>query len=470
MKILFIYPNIEGYGRIPLAVAILSACLKQHRHQVELFDLTFKVSRNLDNTMRERIGIAKPVDAEQYWGDSRGVNYMAEFKQVLKDFNPDMVCITLIQNNYWAGCDLLKEARRISRAYIIAGGTFASVMPQVLLKDKLVDAVVVGEGEEALIELVNAVRDKLPITDIQNIAYLKDDEVLTNPIRRYVDLNKLPFQDLSIFDQRHFAKPFNGQMVRAGYFELTRGCPYSCTYCANYFLNKTLYEHEKQHIRFKNVERCVEEIAFLTQKYQFDFVFFADENLLVLPFEELQKLAALWKKYINLPFYVTTRVEAATEEKIKLLKEMGCATVAFGIECGNEKFRREVLERFNTNEQIIQAFKLCRKYGIRTTANNMFGFPYEAKEHIFDTIRLNIAAKPDSFSLSIFAPYVGTKLYQICRQEGYLKEEIPLRISMIDESILDMPQISKETIQSLYFDFVKYFNGELKLPEFEKKS
>ena len=267
-----------------------------------------------------------------------------------------------------------------------------------------------------------------------------------------------------MFDERHFFKPFDGKMWRSGYIELTRGCPFSCTYCVNSFLNDVLYCKEKKHIRFKNINRSIAEIKMLNERYKFEFIFFTDENILTLPFDSLKKYAELWQREIKLPFYMTTRVETMTDDKAKLLRDMGCATVAFGIECGNENFRRKVLKRFNTNKQIIKAFSLCRKHGIRTTANNMFGFPYETEELVCDTIRLNREIKADSFSLSIFAPYMGTSLHETCVKEGYIKEGVPPRISIIDESVLDMPQLKRERILELYKNFVKYISGEMKIP------
>jgi len=463
MKVLLIYPNCEGYSRIPIGVAILSSCLKQRGHEVALFDITFMASTNLDHERRERIGTAKKVDTGSHWGNLEQIDIPQALTKKVAVFKPGLIGITLIQNNYWASRDLLSVIRRVSDAHIVAGGTFASVAPEVLLRDRLVDSVIIGEGEEALTELAVALENRSGIDRIDNLVYLNNGEMVRNPIRKYVDLNSVPFQDLSLFDDRHFAKPFDGQMVRAGYFELTRGCPYSCTYCANFFLNENLYKHEKRHIRFKDVEYCIEEIATLSERYHFNFIFFADENLLVLPHNEMVKFASLWKRHVRLPFFVTSRVELATDEKIKLLKEMGCATVAYGIECGNEIFRREMLHRYNTNEQIIKAFELCRKYNIRTTANNMFGFPYETEEQMYETIRLNMAAKPDSFSLCIFAPYLGTQLHEICFREGYIQEKIPPKISMIEESILDMPHLNKNKILEVYSNFMKYYNGELEL-------
>ena len=464
MKVLLIYPNCEGYGRIPLGLSILSACLKKHGHEVRLFDLTFIVSKNVDNEMREKIGTAKKTDTLKYWGKPPKTDIEKAILKEIEEFKPQLIGISIIQNNYWVSVDLLKVIKKVCNTHVVAGGTFASVAPGILLNTKLVDSVIVGEGEEAIVELAAALESNKEIDLIRNITFLRNGRLHYNPVRSYVNLNKIPFQDLSLFDERHFLKPFDGNMRRAGYFELTRGCPFSCAYCANYFLNRKLYCHERVHVRFKDINRSIEEISSLKDKYKFEFIFFADENMIVLPYTHLKKYAQLWNKYVRLPFYITTRAEMVTEDKIKVLKDMNCATVAFGIECGNENFRRKTLKRFNTNEQIIKAFRLCSTYNIRTTANNMFGFPYETEALIFDTIKLNMTAKPDSFSISIFAPYLGTELHKICVKEGYITEGIPRKISIIDESILRMPYLPKERIKYLYSNFVKYVSGKNKIP------
>ena len=464
MKILLIYPNSEGYGRIPLGLSILSSCLKDKGHEVELFDLTFLVSSNKDNEMREKIGIAKKIDTSVHWGSIGNIDVKKLLIEKVEAFKPGLIGISVIQNNYWNSIDLLKEIRQNFDIPIVAGGTFATIYPQSLFLTGLVDVIVRGEGEGAIVELADAFESGNEIKGIDNCVFFEEGNVRANPVRAYADLNTIPFQDISIFDQRHLMKPFDGKMVRAGYFELSRGCPFSCTYCANFYLNEVLYASEKCHIRFKNAARCVNEIEALNKEYQYNFIFFADENMLSLNLKELKKLARLWKDKVKLPFYITTRVEMSSEDKIEVLKDMGCATIAFGIESGNEKFRKKVLKRANTNDQIIRAFKLCKKYGIRTTANNIFGFPYETESDIFDTIKLNMESAPDSFSNSIFAPYIGTELYDVCLREGYVNPGIPSRISMIDDSILTMPQISRERILELYMNFIKYLSGELSIP------
>ena len=84
---------------------------------------------------------------------------------------------------------------------------------------------------------------------------------------------------------------------------------------------------------------------------------------------------------------------------------------------------------------------------------------------MLDTIRLNIEASPDSFSNSIFAPYMGTELYNVCLEEGFIEPGIPRKITMIDDTILKMPQLSREKILEVHMNFMKYISGELSIPE-----
>ena len=217
------------------------------------------------------------------------------------------------------------------------------------------------------------------------------------------------------------------------------------------YLNNKLYKGEKCHIRSKRPERLVDEVHTLANTHNLEFILFGDENFLITPKVILRQLADFWIKGVGLPFFCSARAEFVNEEKIRILKDMGCHTLAIGIECGNEEYRKKFLKRHMSNKKIKDAFDLCKKYGIRTTANNMIGLPYETEEIVKKTIDLNIEIQPDSCSNSIFAPYIGTELHRICVKEKFIEDGIPEEISM-RKSILHMPPpyLSNERINELY--------------------
>ena len=108
---------------------------------------------------------------------------------------------------------------------------------------------------------------------------------------------------------------------------------------------------------------------------------------------------------------------------MRLLKESGCFQVQIGVESGNDYIRRDILNRAVSREQIIKCFELCKRYGITTYAYNMLGMPFEDKDKIIDTIKLNAEISPAKMHTSIYYPYPKTKLYDICKNSGFITDK-----------------------------------------------
>jgi anaerobic magnesium-protoporphyrin IX monomethyl ester cyclase len=200
-------------------------------------------------------------------------------------------------------------------------------------------------------------------------------------------------------------------------YELSRGCPFNCTYCVNGVL-KQKYRGLGSYHRVKPVERSIAELKLLVGRYGFDFIRFWDESFTALRTDYLERYAKAYLEQIGLPFLIYARAESVSEDKVRILKDMGCRTFAMGIESGNPRIRREVMNRHMSDQTIIRAFHLVAKYGIRTSAYNIIGLPREDRAAIFDTIELNRAAQPSSFSVTLLEPYKGTPIRQLCEEDG----------------------------------------------------
>lgn len=136
-----------------------------------------------------------------------------------------------------------------------------------------------------------------------------------------------------------------------------------------------------------------------------------------VPLTDLAVFAQAYKQQIGLPFFIYARAESISEEKVRILKDMCCRTFAMGIESGNPRIRREVMNRHMSNQTIVKAFHLVAQYGIRTSAYNIIGLPRGDRVAIFDTIELNRAAAPTSFSVTMLEPYKGTPIRQLCEEQ-----------------------------------------------------
>lgn len=439
MKVAFLNPSRSGQGNIPLNIPLLIAVTRAAGHETRLFDLgdyacfdqesqayaqMFFKEASLDEARvaAERAaffgaaGLPTPGPAQLKQSD-----YAADFRRFLEEFRPQVVAFSSMTIDYAFACDFLAPLKAELGFTVVAGGIHAILLPQEAIEPAAVDYLCVGEGENALPQLLAALEAGASPTGVEGIWGKGRGQVqgqeFRNPPARLTDLAGLPAPDFSLYDPIHFFRPFDGSRYKMLNYELSRGCPFNCTYCVNGVL-KAQYKGLGPYHRVKPVEKSMAELEELVALYGFDFIRFWDESFTALRTDYLERYAAAYVERIGLPFLIYARAESVSEDKVKILKDMGCRTFAMGIESGNPLIRREVMNRHMSDQTIVKAFHLVAKYGIRTSAYNIIGLPREDRAAIFDTIRLNRAAAPSSFSVTLLEPYKGTPIRQLCEDEG----------------------------------------------------
>ena len=142
---------------------------------------------------------------------------------------------------------------------------------------------------------------------------------------------------------------------------------------------------------------------------------------------------------------------------------MNCDQVNIGVEAGGEQYRKDVLNRPNmSDEMIVNALELLRKYGIKTSTYNMIGLPWQDRNDVFNTIRLLRKANPDYIKVSIFVPYESTPLVERLRKEGYILEDQILGEGAT--ATVKVPcDMTLEEIQGLYRTFILYCRAPIEL-------
>ena len=199
------------------------------------------------------------------------------------------------------------------------------------------------------------------------------------------------------------------------------------------------------------MESSIREIESVVNEYDnIKYIFFEDEVL--GPSNKWRKeFCAKYKERINLKFMCCLRVELASEDLMKTLKDAGCHKILFGVESGNEYIRKEVMNRKMTDDNIIKAFDLCHKHGIQTVAVNIIGVPGESKEMIWDTIKLNRRLRPTVSGVNVFYPYKGTKLGDKCFAKGIVDEKKYETFSNERrETVLRFPDVHKKMLHNIY--------------------
>ena len=462
MKILFVWPNKDQFGFKPLGISLLSALCKEKKHETRLFDTTFIDMGYEDNTHnKEKICIYKPIDFSDYSIEKMRVSLKQEFITTLTNYHPDIVSYSALTDEYQIALQMSRITKEFDPAIInIVGSKYATICPENVINEPSVDFVCVGEGVEAFPELIKNIDKGEPTNKIRNIWTKEKGTIIRNPVRPLLqNLDILPYVDWDIFDDRQFLKPFDGKIYRGGDWMSNWGCPNKCSYCINDYLHG-LYGL-KGYLRAYSVDRAIDELCFLKKKYSLEFLKFHDEDFLLRNINYLTHFAERYENEVGLPFVIETSPMSTNEEKVKILKKMGCASVSLGVECGNAEYRKTVLNRRDKITEIFSAYSLFNKYHIRNSSFNLMGLPYETRELIFDTIELNRNANVMVPNVGFFFPFEGTKLRELCINEKFYDPNSP-HIYAHGVPALTLPGISREELVGLHKTFVLY----CKLPRF----
>jgi len=343
----------------------------------------------------------------------------AEFSARLRQDSPDMVAFSAMTNGFHYAKEMAGWVKEFSGdVTVLCGGIHATLDPEDVISVGAIDYVCRGEGEEPMVELCDALDKGKSPNYIANI-WLRDDErVIRNKVRStYQDLDRFPHPDRDIFDFDNLLTTKESFATFLG----GRGCPFACAYCANHGM-KDLYPNKGQYIRFKTVDRLMDEIEVVLKRYPYiKYVAFSDD-ILPLKIDWLREFAEKYKARIGRPFKCNINPMLVKDETISLLHAAGCTMVEIGVESGNEKIRREVLNRKITNEGMLKATRLIRSFGMKIATYNMVGVPGESIREIRDTIKLNGLIGPEKMYAFIFYPYPGTRLHAFCKKEGLLTE------------------------------------------------
>jgi len=432
MKILFLYVNNCNGLSIPIGLSYLIAILKQQNHEVFLFDTSFSVFDYSEFNISGKIG-------DDGWG------IINEYRKRVEKIDPNLIAVSCasLQLNFAVKMIESLENRRTT----IFGGVGPTVDYQDLIRKKIVDFICVGYGEKCLPKLMDNLDNQTDLSNIPNLVYKQDGKVRINKFSQKADLEDLPLPDWSLFSKRHLTRIFKHQIKRWGNFQLTRGCPFNCTYCVNYFYHKKLGMRVQ---RFP-FEKIIEEMKTLSQKYNLEIIRIFDECFGFGKIDYYQKFGKLYKQIMNLPTIIATRPEAITPELIGVLKDIDCISVSVGIEVGNENQRKQILNRNVSNHIIERAFKLLHEAGIRSSSYNMMGFPDDTRELIFETIKLNQKCKPDFINAFIFCPEPQTELREYCKKHRLLETEG--LVDYVRRSVIKNEKLSKAELWKIFRSF-----------------
>lgn len=316
---------------------------------------------------------------------------------------------------------------------IIAGGPHPTYYPQII-DHWPIDAVVVGEGDIVINELLENLLSGKDISHLQNVHTKHFKNAQGNLVE---DLDALPFADRELLRDRD---PY--KHIRLKSFFATRGCPFKCSYCFNSAYNE-MHKDKGNVRRRRSPESLIREIEMVKNSFPTDFIRFGDDIFIVRRDEWVDEFAEKYKKRIGLPFYFLMHPNLADEKLIRTLKDAGCHSVMMGIESGVEHLRKKILDRHVTDETMLKAFKLFRDYNIQVFSNTILALPDSSLEEDIQSVEFTLKCHPRYSGFTVFTPFPGTNLYKYSRDHGYLRNDDPFSFvdgipaSMQQDSILN---------------------------------
>jgi len=436
-KLLFVYPNFGTPYSFHSGIRILSAILKENGYSVDMLHL------------HEEYGL--PDEAEVIISE-------------VKRHAPDLIGFTATTFEYKAANRITGELKKaFPDVPIILGGVHATIKPDDLESSNF-DGFCIGEGENALIDLVEKIEKGEDYSDTGSFWFKTKGGIVQNPQLPVIEnLDELPFYDMEILDTRKILE-IRDNWLNIGF---SRGCPYDCSFCINSLLKKITCPdgNLKTYLRKRSVSKVISEFEDIIGKYgKYIEVFNFDDDLLMLYRDWMKEFARKYKERIyekhHITYAINARVETMDEEVIALMAQSGCREIRIGFETGSFELRKNMLNKAITDEQLINAFALCNKYGIRTNAFAMIGIPGETHETISQTFRLLSILKPYLIRLTFLHPISHTAIYDYCQEHGLFKKGLSV-IDQFTESPLRFDYISDADLLRYRLLFPWYLNTYL---------
>ncbi len=459
-RILLFFPNTANRAAIPTAMPILGGIAREHGWNISYFDTTCYQKPQDATEDKEETGGFRPGLIMIKRDILPNEMLVPDFQSQIDEFEPDILSITAMSYDFQYLISFFPQIIIPKDTVVVIGGIHSILRPDEVIDTGFFDLVCIGQGEKTFEEILVRIENDNSIANIEGTYFRdrKSGKVTRNPRRKLLEPDNLwrVEPEYSLFDNRYFSYPFDEQIVNMFWLEVARGCIYNCTYCGNSAI-KSIYKGLGTYICTRPLDSSFRIFKKMIDEYNIDIFNIVDECFLAHPQSWLEEFAKRYAADIRKPFLIQTRPETVTEKNIKILMSFNAPffQVGMGIESGSERILFDICNRRTKVEDIIRAYDLLHKYHIRSNAYFMIGFPYETRDEIFKTIELCRRINATINVISIFQPFPGQKLTELCIKEGFITGHEPMA-TFTGNSVLKMPHISAEEILNLRRTFMLY--------------
>lgn len=365
-------------------------------------------------------------------------------------------------------CKLTKDvADRSGKAILnVLGGAHASFAPELVMQDRNVDFVVIGEGESSFYSLLTALESGAGIEAVEGIAYKNNaNRVVINSRRTFIDnLDVIPFParhlfmtEKYIYCERERLTPYiypNATMITS------RGCRNSCTFCTVPLLNGN-------NTRFRSVNNVIFEMQHLRDTYNVREIHFEDELFGQDPNYVLELCEAMEKNNLNMTWAVSNSLAIwnLDEMILRKMRRSGCHSICVGLISCNSP----ALDQLDSPVDPVKSKELlnfAKKLGMEINVYMMLGIPGNTAADEEKVIDFALKLSPERAFFNLVTPYPGTKLLEYCMKEGCFKTDVPAKVMIFSPGYIETPFLKAEEVYRMkrIADFKFTTNKTLKNP------
>lgn len=391
MKILLVvYDNDSYISWFPIGLAYIASACRNAGHEVEIYNQDV-----------------------YHWPESHLTNLLNSTKY-------DVIGVSVV-GGYYQYRKLLKISEAINKAknrpFYIIGGHGPAPEPEYFLKKTQADALVIGEGEITIVELLDALQTGKSLLDVKGIAFMENQTCIRTQERELIDnIDEIAYPAWDLFPINHYAllRPVRMENRHRCMPVLSgRGCPFKCNFC---------FRMDKG-FRARSPQSIIEEIKILQKEYYITYIAFADELLMSSVQRTVELCEAFIESNLNVKWLCNGRLNYAKPEVLKLMKQAGCEFINYGIESMDEQALRN-MNKALTVKQIITGIENTLDSGINPGFNIIFGNIGETAESL--QMGVDFLLKYDDHAqmrtIRPVTPYPGCPLYYYAIEKGLLKD------------------------------------------------
>jgi radical SAM superfamily enzyme YgiQ (UPF0313 family) len=391
----------------PIGASFIASYLKRNGHNVRFIDA---------------FGSALDRFSKRGSFDLRGLS-PEEVVAMIPD-NADVIGITNLFSHAWPVVRDLSQ--KIKKAFpdvpIVTGGINPTAIPEFVLENGSIDYIVLGEGEQTMLDLVNRIVNGESVEDLDGFAFMRDGKPVINEKTELIeDLDSLPFPAYDMLPIENYIKAMSPHGASRGRWLpliATRGCPYKCTFC-------TAEKMWLPRWRSRSVRNVVDEIEHWYKKLNIIDFHFEDLTIVLNKEWAINFCNEIINRGLKISWQMPngTRSESIDDEVIDKLKASGCTNITFAPESGS-KNTLEIVNKKLDLENIILASQRAKKKNMVVCCFFVIGFPHETIENIKETfkfIRKLALIGVDEISITTFTALPGAKLFYRLVDEGKIK-------------------------------------------------